>query len=209
MIEVVQLFGWHFACRDHQKAAYTAACDNPPPDYLGLHVDFGQSRTLPVGPAEGGRWWYANARLSVTVFVVYVWGADVDIPGYYMYFSDVLDHTPDFSVACLDDLLRRVCPPSVSEISLWADVGTHFRAARTWGYWLDYLPTKMKCNTSANYFPDGHGKEEIDGHIGRVGRWIREIAKKKCVEYACQFQCTTPSTLGGLDAILCISTLLL
>jgi len=37
----------------------------------------------------------------------------------------------------------------------------------------------MKCNTSANYFPDGHGKEKIDGHIGRVGRWIREIAKKR------------------------------
>lgn len=181
MVSVAQWYGWHFTCRDHQKAAYKEACSRPAPGYLGLHVDFGQSRTLPVGPKEGGRWWYANARMSVNVFVAYLWGDGVEVPGYYVYLSDVLDHTPEYAIACLDDLLGKVFTSTVTDVALWADVGTHFRAARMWGYWLDTMPVAKQVNAQANYFPDGHGKEKIDGHIGRTGKWISRAAKKKVI----------------------------
>jgi hypothetical protein len=69
MIDVSSWYGWHFACRDNQKAVYKQACAHPPDGFLGIHADFGKSRTLPMGPQEGGRWWYANARLSVNVLV--------------------------------------------------------------------------------------------------------------------------------------------
>ena len=176
---------------DNQKAVYKQACAHPPDGFLGIHADFGQSRTLPMGPQEGGRWWYANARLSVNVLVFYVWGSNVAIPGYYTHLSDVLNHTPDYAIACLEDLSGRFSLHGVTDLALWADVGTHFRAARMWGYLLDYLPVKRKINTYANYFPDGHGKEKIDGHIGRTGRWMRQAANTKIL-----------STHAGLQAAL-------
>ena len=71
-----------------------------------------------MGTSEGGRWRYANARLSVTVLVFYVWGKNIATPGCYTYLSDVLDHTPDFAVTCSQDLLGKVsggrgCPGSL------------------------------------------------------------------------------------------------
>ena len=58
MLDVMQWYGWHFTCRDVQKREYKKACNATPPGYMGVHIDFGQTRTLPVGPKEGGRWWY-------------------------------------------------------------------------------------------------------------------------------------------------------
>ena len=120
--------------------------------------------------------------------MAYVWGAGVEVPGYYTYLSDVLDHTPEFTIACLEDLLRRVFTGAVTHLALWADIGTHFRAARMWGYWLDTLPVKMKVDTSANYFPDGHGKEKLDGHVGRTGRWKDEAARRKVISTHAELQ---------------------
>lgn len=103
------------------------------------------------------------------MFVAYVWGEGVEVPGYYTYLSDVLDHTPGFAIACLDDFLGKVFTGTVTDIALRADVGTHFRAARIWGYWLDALPKPKEVNSQANYFSDGHVKEKIDGLTGRRG----------------------------------------
>ena len=80
MVQVSEWYGWHFACRDRQKAAYRNVCPHAPRGYLGIHMDFGQSRTLQIGPKEGGRWWYANARVSVNVLVAYVWGCGMEGP---------------------------------------------------------------------------------------------------------------------------------
>ena len=108
MVQVSEWYGWHFACRDRQKAAYRNVCPHAPRGYLGIHVDFGQSRTLPIGPKEGGRWWYANARVSVNVLVAYVWGCGMEAPMYITYLGNVSDHTPDYAIAVLHDITGRV-----------------------------------------------------------------------------------------------------
>ena len=94
------------------------------------------------------------------MFVAFVLGAGVPVPAYYVYMSDVLDHTPEYAIACLDGLLERVCTDVVTDIPLWADVGVHFRAARMWGQWLDEMPRRRRVDAQANYFPDGHGREK-------------------------------------------------
>ena len=189
MVQVSEWYGWHFACRDRQKAAYRNVCLHALRGYLGIHVDFGQSRTLPIGPKEGGRWWYANARVSVNVLVAYVWGCGMEAPMYITYLGNVLDHTPDYAIAVLHDIIGRVWTNQVGHVALRTDIGTHFRAARMWGWWLHTFPEEMykiKVDagmrsafvTSVNYFPDGHGKEKIDGQIGRIGRRSADGAKK-------------------------------
>ena len=56
LLVVVKWYGWHFTIWDCQKPAYKAQVRVPPCErFYGIHLDFGQSRTLPVGPNENAK----------------------------------------------------------------------------------------------------------------------------------------------------------
>jgi len=65
LIDCLRMYGLHFTIRDAHNNAHRQHWDSPPDDTICFHIDFKEADTLPIGPAEGGSWWYANARLSV------------------------------------------------------------------------------------------------------------------------------------------------
>jgi hypothetical protein len=122
---------WHFTVRDVQRAAFRQDTANPKPGWRYFLMDFAQSPTLPLGPIEGSKWWFATARFSVCCLGFHVWGEGLGPEGkYFMYLSRVMDHTPWFVIAALGDLLGRL--PNTDKVTreIWADVGPHFRAYR-------------------------------------------------------------------------------
>ena len=133
--------------------------------------------------------------------VGYVWGHGMTAPAYYTFLSDVLDHTPDMAITCVHDLLTRIPIEGADSYESWADVGNNFRAARFWGWWLDGLVKDRGITTYANYFPDLHGKEKIDGHIGRSGRLLQEAAKRRVINTHAKMQSVLLCKQGRTNTI--------
>ena len=89
MLAVVRWYSWHSRCRDNQKHAYRTdilAITDTSRERL-FHADFHQTRTLPLGPREGAKWWYANARLSLNLLTVSVSGAHMGRGTYFTFFE--------------------------------------------------------------------------------------------------------------------------
>ena len=119
--------------------------------------------------------------MQITVLGIYVWGEGLAKPAYYTYMSTVLDHTPAYVIACLEDLFSRLPSEGVTHEVLWADIGTHFRAYRFWGYWLDHFPLARDVDIAINYHLDGRGTHMLDGHFGKLRRWSELDAKKRTI----------------------------
>ena len=110
---------------------------------------------------------------------IYAWGEGLPKAGqYFVYCSEVMDHSPWFVIAVLGDLTTRLPPASVVRNTLWADVGLHFRAYRTLGWWLGHLPETRREEATVEFFPDGHGKGRLDGAFGVYQHLTHEVAKK-------------------------------
>ena len=107
LLDVICMHQAHFTHRDSYQDVRQKCDEEPEADTLYYQMDFLQHRTLPIGPEEGGEWWYANARLSVTLLVIYVWGRGVE-GTYHTYASHCLEQTPEFTVACLRDLHEKI-----------------------------------------------------------------------------------------------------
>ena len=72
LIKVVEWWHTHFTVRDNQDEHLKKQLQEPPRHVLNFWTDYGQSRTLPLGPVETSAWWYANARLQVNIMGWYV-----------------------------------------------------------------------------------------------------------------------------------------
>eukprot|EP00973_Karenia_brevis_P082966 11503773-Karenia_brevis.AAC.1 len=80
-------------------------------------------------------------------------------PTFHVYCSHCLDQTPAFVVACLEDLCNRVGAEQYKFHTMFSDVGQHFRAAYTLGWWGKELMRKHRVQeTRWVFFPEGHGK---------------------------------------------------
>ena len=68
-----------------------------------------ESSTLGPSFLKRSRWWFAGSRFSLTCLGLYVWGVGLPPSGkYIMYLSDMMDHTPWFVVAVLEDVATRL-----------------------------------------------------------------------------------------------------
>jgi len=99
------------------------------------------------------------------------------------YLTDVLNHDTQMTMACTNDLLSNQLPShaGVKHHRFWADVGRHFRSYEMMGFWLDQKATQLRTAQSLAYQADGHGKNVLDGHFGRMRAWTEIIAKKHTV----------------------------
>ena len=144
-----------------------------------LWLDFGQSRTLPLGPVEGGNWFYAPARQQVNLLGYYVWGCGMDKPTYVTFLSNILEHDSSYVEAAYEALFKLL--PSASSVlchEQWGDVGLHFRSYQHFAYFLDTLPQRWKTAGSLQFLEVEHGKGKIDGMMGRIRQWTNVIASK-------------------------------
>ena len=197
LIDVVRASSWHFTCRDVHKTLYQQDLHAPPPGYLLIEVDFAQCSTLPIGPKEGSRQYFAGGRLSVTILGFYVWGTMVPEGRYITYLSEVMDHTTPFAIAALDHLLEALASEGISGEAgyiMWADCGRHFRSRLMWTYWIDELGIRFGTNNWLKYKIDGHGKSRLDGGFGKQRRWQHQVAKKQVVS-------THKELCDGLNAV--------
>ena len=71
-----------------------------------MYVVVQENGTLPVGPIETNKMWYAGARPGYTTLTAIVWGA---LPKqYYTYVSRVMEKAVEYPLAILYDLVPRL-----------------------------------------------------------------------------------------------------
>ena len=165
--------------RDNQRDCYLRDLRTPEPGWLYVHMDFGMSRTLPLGPRETGAYWYANARLQVNILTLISWSLEQPVRLYTTYLSDILDHTPAYVIAAFEDFCRKhPLAQGITGMTVWSDVGLHFRSYRSWGYFLRYVPATKRMQTKLSYFPPGHGKGPCDAHFALLRSWADSAARR-------------------------------
>ena len=128
---------------------------------------------------EAGSWWYATARLQVTVLTVICWSKE-GVRTYFTYASHCLDQSSPFAMTCLDDALARVEAAGFAKQVLWADCGGHFRSCRFLGHVLaDAVVARPNLICSElNFFVEGHGKGPCDAHFGRMGKHPQHVCSE-------------------------------
>jgi len=132
--EVFEVFDFHFALKTQVRDAFQAQLDNPSRGFTYVVMDFQELGTLPIGPNEVGDFRYANSRLGYTIFTAMVWGeAFRGRRHFFTYVSRVVERTTTFTVALLQDLVKRLDLSTTTHIGWWSDVGVHFRAYKVLG----------------------------------------------------------------------------
>ena len=121
--------------------------------------------------SEKGSWWYATARLSVTVLTVIVW-SKAGGRCYYTYASHCLEQSSQFALTCVRDALDRADAATFQRQVVWADCGPHFRSSRFLG---EVLVTAVEERprllvSEVNLFAEGHGKGPVDAHVVRMSK---------------------------------------
>ena len=67
------MFCAHWGLRDVYKQALSVAWESPEASTLYLLMDFKEHDKLPVGPAQTGAYFYANAVQGVGVLAFFAW----------------------------------------------------------------------------------------------------------------------------------------
>ena len=172
---------WHSLRRQHDASEKLIA--DPPPGMLYVCFDFKENDTIPKGPAEGGDWYWANAREQIATLGFFVCcRADSGAlrRSYFHYVSGVMDHTCLFTVAALKDLLSRVHGGTYSHLHFWRDCGPHFRCYETLAFALADVPKITGAESVVvNYFAEKHGKGRVDGCFGLQARWVADYAMRR------------------------------
>ena len=187
LIAVVKWWHAHFTVRDNQDTHLKAQFLHPPLKVLNFWTDYGQSRTLPIGPVETSAWWYANARLQVNLMGWYIWGTG-RVPMYIVLLSDILDHSCTYTQAGFERVLQEVGPcDAFDSLQMWSDVGKHYRATQHLSYWLYTLPKKHKKTTRIDFLEAEHGKGVLDAMFGRIQMWTKTIARTTTIKAVAQW----------------------
>ena len=121
--------------------------------------------------ARCSSWWYATARLQVTVLGIICWSKGGGRT-YYTYASHCLDQSTPFALSCLADVLKRENAEGYSRQVVWADCGPHFRSSRFLAQVLVLAVQErpLLLTSELHFFAEGHGKGPCDAHFGRMAR---------------------------------------
>jgi len=172
MLPLVTEWGHHFTLRDDIQGVLQAQYRAPEKGTLYLIYDHKELLTLPIGPAEVGEQWYANARLGVGICGFYLWGESLDERGeWYLYCSRVLEHNSEYTMALVWDLFERIQlkhRDSVVKLVSWADTGPHFRSYKVLASLGVLVPETYKKNIVVNWGPEKHMKGIVDGKFAQV-----------------------------------------
>ena len=139
--------------------------------------------TLPQGPIERGKDWYAQAREAVNICGFYSLGAGFERPCATYILTNIVEKPWQLSAAmctlfcqqCLGDCADR------SRISWWSDCGPHFRAYLLLCYMATTLMSMCKLDFSYSFGPEQHFKNEVDGMFGWLRGALARITKKHIV----------------------------
>ena len=132
--ETIDVFDFHFSLKTQVRDAFQAQLDNPSRGFTYVVMNFQELETLPIGPTWVDDFPHADNRLAYTLFTAMVWGeAFRGKRHFFTYVSRIVERTPTFTVALLQDLVKRLDLSTTTHIGWWSDVGGHFRAYEVFG----------------------------------------------------------------------------
>ena len=121
--------------------------------------------TLPIGPVEESRIWFARCRLGVAVHSCFVWGRNQHPNGHYItHLSRVLEKGSKYSCAVILNLIPMLnVDPDCQKLVSWCDCATGYRsyefvATQAVGY-----TTQLETNLDINMGLEKHFKNIVDG----------------------------------------------
>jgi len=183
MVPIATEWGHHFALRDDIQAELQSQYRGPSEGTLYFIYDHKELVTLPIGPAEVGAQWYANARLAVGICGFYVWGESMGERGeWYLYCSRVIERDSVYTMALLWDLFERIKlenRDSVEKLVSWADAGTHFRSYKVLASLGVLVPDTYRKHVTINWGPEKHMKGVVDGKFAGLDAAKDDAATRK------------------------------
>ena len=125
--------------------------------------------------------WYALARLAVTTWSAFCWGAGCGPTGQYQtYLSRVIERNALFANSLLFDLAAKLDLSGTTDFCIVSDVGTHFRNYCTLGSIANEMMTLLRMNIHYNFGLEAHFKNPCDMYFSTLTR-RREDASLKVV----------------------------
>ena len=123
--------------------------------------------TLPVGPKEVSKVWYARARLAYAVLSAFVWSAEKPQGEWITFVPRVLEKGALYSTQLFHEILSMVSLVGMDTVVFWSDIGPHFRALLTLGsqavVMLPEINKDAKRTLHVNYGLEKHAKSDADG----------------------------------------------
>ena len=147
-----------------------------------VQLDYAENLTIPVGPVEEQSWFWATARLSVSVLGFYVrFWEDGKLRSLYLnYVSQILDHTALHAALALKDVVAKLPSAEAADLHVWSDCGPHFRAYAFVATAIDLLENSSWSSVTFHFFGEHHGKGRNDGQFGLQKKWLDSYASR-CV----------------------------
>ncbi len=126
--------------------------------------------------------WYALARLAVTTWSAFCWGAGCggETGQYRTYLSRVIARNALFANSLLFDLAAKLDLSGTTDFCIVSDVGTHFRNYCTLGSIANEMMTLLRMNIHYNFGLEAHFKNPCDMYFSTLTR-RREDASLKVV----------------------------
>ena len=136
---------------------------------------------MPIGPREISASWFARCRLAVSTISYRFW--DTEGTKWLTLLSRCMDKRQKYTVACLAEAFRRLLKPNHTKVECWCDCAPNFRAREFVGSTLVKSLKKEGITSARIHFKaDHHGKCEIDGYLGALSRFRKEVSKERSIE---------------------------
>jgi hypothetical protein len=126
---------------------------------------------LPLLAVEQAGVFYANSRLSVTIWGCHLWSADLPSKGvFFTVATRILEKSAKLAVVLLEVAIKRFRQPHQTHIVLWSDTGPHFRAKVAISTFTFPILWNQRCSGEWNFWVEMHGKSCIDGYVGLLSQ---------------------------------------
>ena len=119
--------------------------------------------TVPIGPVEQSRIWFAGARMSINVWSAFVWSSDNPAGTMHTYLSRVLEKGTAYTMTLLRDILEHVDLRRFHSVCLHSDVGPHFFSHTFIGTISSVFTHDFQMHFTVKYGFPKHFKNVCDG----------------------------------------------
>ena len=173
-VKVAKSYDWHRNSADRQSHACQTQKQNLSEQELLLWFDYKQKFSLPVANVATGEMFYGTDRMEMSVFGVAVLQnvKGKIVQQNIIYISSIIENTGLMTCMLLDDVKAKIPGFSEKKVTLWSDVGPHFRSYDVLAHLSKAWYPSMNGNMRICYFCEKHGKGEIDGMFAHMGKCL-------------------------------------
>jgi hypothetical protein len=172
----MKLYKRHLEITEYQRDCFKAQVDLLQTNQCIIIMDFKQNIKLGGSSMETSRDFYSKPEVSIFGFSVHYYDTNLHREKKSISFvSENLTHDTHFVKSAIVELLEKQFLSHINNFSFWSDCGNHFRSKELIYFILKDLKSMFSLDTiQMNYFPEYHGKNEVDGNFGVLTRWFRD-----------------------------------